>query len=159
MKELFGDSISYIYINDDKTIMVFLDLFGKLYAYHTYSDCCSDTWFDEIINPENLIREQVIGIEIMETKDIPVIRENHERHHECIENYGYKLKTCKGYTEIIYRNDSNGYYGGGCEYLPNAQLELKHEDTIRQHLLNKQPLNIRLDKNDKDWYEIKPFKK
>lgn len=31
---------------------------------------------------------------------------------ECDEAYGYKIFTDKGQADIIFRNSSNGYYGG-----------------------------------------------
>lgn len=33
--------------------------------------------------------------------------------------YGQKITTDKGYADIVYRNSSNEYYGGDCNYEPN----------------------------------------
>ena len=33
--------------------------------------------------------------------------------------YGVKIVTDKGRAEIVYRNSSNGYYGGAADYVDN----------------------------------------
>ena len=40
-----------------------------------------------------------------------------EHWQECDEAYGYKLTTDKGYADIVFRNSSNGNYGGSIELL------------------------------------------
>lgn len=74
----------------------------------TDADCCSETWFADIVGVKNLIGEHVIGIELL---DLPQPTDKRSRQEED-SAYGVRLKTKIGHCDIIYRNSSNGYYGG-----------------------------------------------
>lgn len=116
MKELFGQIIYSVLISDDKRYLVF-DLGLTQCVYLAHADCCSQSWFESINGVENLIREHVIGLEEIE---MPKPFEN--KDGDFITCYGYKLKTKKGYCDIEFRNESNGYYGGTCIYEPDAKV-------------------------------------
>jgi hypothetical protein len=123
MFELGGQVIDGLWINEDQSIILFqhgnLELAQKnpqwykvkFTGYKTDGDCCSETWFADIIGVKNLIRdrrEEVIGIEKL---DLPAPEDNRNRQ-DVDQAYGYRLKTKKGDCDIIFRNSSNGYYGG-----------------------------------------------
>jgi len=78
--------------------------------YGTEGDCCSVTWFSDVIAPQN-IRGQVV--ERVEALDLPNPTDERERSEED-RVYGHRFHTALGYCDIIYRNASNGYYGGSC---------------------------------------------
>lgn len=122
MIELFGQCIKHIYTDDDKEYLVFINNLDNFWTYYAEKDCCSYSWFESINNPENLIDARVIGIE---EKDEDYEEENFkEDSDEVIKIYGYTLKTYKGYTDIEFRNSSNGYYGGDCIFMHDAKLEM-----------------------------------
>ena len=77
----------------------------------TYSDCCSETWFADLIGVGNLLGQIVTGVEILE---LPPPQDERSRQ-ESDEAYGVRLKTALGHCDVIYRNSSNGYYGGSAE--------------------------------------------
>ena len=126
MKELFGKVISNIYLSDDSTEIVFRgqdELHqDKSWSYDAVGDCCSHSWIESIENPEHLIDSVIIGIEEKpETEDKSTVDDD----DECIRVYGYTLKTARGYTDIEFRNSSNGYYGGDLEYRPDWEVTFK----------------------------------
>ena len=109
MKELFEKYIRKIYMADDESFIILDVIRGKkLLKYETVADCCSETWFADIIGVENLIGEEVIGIIRLE---LPSPQDNRSRQ-DYDEAYGIRLQTKKGDCDFIYRNSSNGYYGG-----------------------------------------------
>ena len=59
---------------------------------------------------EALIDSIVLSVEDIEIESV----EDNRGRQEHDEFYGAKITTSKGYTDIVYRNSSNGYYGGGC---------------------------------------------
>jgi hypothetical protein len=121
MKEIFKQTISAIYIDEDSQYLVFIAKWGEPYwVYHASAECCSRSWFESINNPENLLCEEIIDIE--EKPDSETNGESCDRHDYFATVYGYTLKTNKGYTDIEFRNSSNGYYGGSCEFVPDAKL-------------------------------------
>jgi hypothetical protein len=44
--------------------------------------------------------------------------EDREKDYNVIRFYGYKIITDRGHCDIIFRNESNGYYGGYMMYTP-----------------------------------------
>ncbi len=109
MKELIGKKINSIQIDENQETLFFNTDDGVI-VYKTYGECCSDTWFADIIGVKALIGEIVnyvedISMDFYNTDD-GRCRQDYD------EAYGVKLKTSKGTTDIIYRNSSNGYYGG-----------------------------------------------
>lgn len=114
MRELFEREISNIYIDKDKQEAIKFKVssswpdHGKEFTYLTDGDCCSETWFADIIGLNNLRNSTVTGIEII---NMPSVDDGRTRQ-EYDEIYAYKLMTKEGVCEIIFRNSSNGYYGG-----------------------------------------------
>lgn len=111
MKELLGKRINKILVNSDQSVLIFDTNFGDV-AYETYGDCCSETWFADITGVAALLGGVVTTVEVV---DIEVVDDGRTRQEED-EFYGVKITTDKGYADIVYRNSSNGYYGGSADY-------------------------------------------
>lgn len=111
MQELVGKIITEVALSNDKEDIRFTDEQGNFYCYHAYADCCSESWFSDIIQLHDLLGNLVVEvIEKEEEKDLPGTRQDVDTL------YGYTLKTVQGYCDINFRNSSNGYYGGNCFY-------------------------------------------
>lgn len=116
MKELIGKNINRVLINADDTIIAF-DTNDGVVAYETYGDCCSSAWIESITGVEALIGQTVTGQETIEMP-VPPSREYKSDHYvDELRDYGEKLATAKGVIDIVYRNSSNGYYGGSLDLL------------------------------------------
>lgn len=105
---LVGRSISGVLVNHDQSILVFETDEGNL-SYETDGDCCSETWWADIIGFEAIIGGVVIAAESI---DLPEPEDDRTRQ-EYDQAYGLKITTTAGVCDIVYRNSSNGYYGGG----------------------------------------------
>lgn len=107
MKELVGKTILGISVNPIQSILAIETDQGNE-NYETYGGCCSETWFADITGVNALLGGTVISVEDMELPDNPDdrCRQEHDQF------YGVKIITNKGYADIVYRNSSNGYYGG-----------------------------------------------
>lgn len=113
MKELVGKTIVKLMIDkDEQQYLVFETTEGEL-AYIAYGDCCSESWFADIFSVGALVGSTVISVEEIE---MPSPEDNRTRQ-EYDEAYGYKFKTTKGYADVVFRNSSNGYYGGWLELI------------------------------------------
>ena len=54
--------------------------------------------------------------------------DSHTREHrDCVEVYGYTIETAHGRTDIIFRNISNGYYGGSLSDLAETTTAITIE--------------------------------
>jgi len=108
MKELIGKTIIGLRVNDDQSILTFDHHDGTNTSYETDGDCCSETWFADITGVCALLGGTVIDTENVAMESIDDGRTRQEED----QFYGVKLKTDKGLVDIVFRNSSNGYYGG-----------------------------------------------
>ena len=111
MIELIGKTVTHLRVNDDQSILAFAHPDGTSTAYQTDADCCSETWFADITGVSALI-----GATVTAADDVALNCTQDDRcRQESDEFYGVKLRTDKGYVDIVYRNSSNGYYGGSID--------------------------------------------
>ena len=109
MKELIGKKITGLRINEDQSVLVF-DTDQGAVGYETDGDCCSETWFADITGVVSMLGGTVQTVEEVSMEGYNV--EDGRTRQDSDEAYGYKLTTDKGYADIVFRNSSNGYYGG-----------------------------------------------
>lgn len=95
---------------------------GDTIMFVTDGDCCSETWFADIVGVCALLNEPIT---LAEEVDIADSGDNRTRQ-EYDRFYGFKLYTAKGCCDFIYRNSSNGYYGGDCEIFVNGLGEHRY---------------------------------
>jgi hypothetical protein len=110
MIELVGHKIIRVDIAEGENAIRFSTNAESL-IYQTYGDCCSETWFSEILGLDSLINHTVSGVEAL---TMPVYDDGNGRQ-EYDQFYGYRIDTEVGSCTIAFRNSSNGYYGGSCE--------------------------------------------
>lgn len=117
MKELIGKTVVGLKVDSDQSHLVFEHPDGSTTIYETYGDCCSETWFADITGVSALLGQEVLTAEEVE---LPAdIAQDARCRQEEDSFYGVKLTTAKGYIDIVYRNSSNGYYGGSIEIVHN----------------------------------------
>lgn len=126
---LLEQYVNGIYVSSDQSTL-YLDGRGGLvpcahWKIETEADCCSETWFADVLNPEALSYAYIIGVEIL---DLPNPEDSRTRQ-ESDSAYGFTLKTNKGVCTIIYRNSSNGYYCGDIRAVSYVEAPLPAELT------------------------------
>jgi hypothetical protein len=116
MNELIGTTILRLWVDDEQHLLIFETDRGDM-AYETYGDCCSETWFADIIGVKDLIGQRILAVEAIEMDSV----EDERTRQEQDEFYSVKLTTLRGYVDIIFRNSSNGYYGGNINHVNYAK--------------------------------------
>jgi len=76
-------------------------------------DCCSESWFADIHVSPGAFGSPLERVEWIELED-PTPNDGRSRQDED-QAYGFRLVTQAGQVEVIFRNSSNGYYGGWVE--------------------------------------------
>jgi len=122
MKTLTGHTIRAIHVERGEHRIIFETNSGRL-AYETEGDCCSETWFADIVGVSALLGGEV---RLVNSTGLPNVEDGRNRD-EVDEFYGVKITTDLGVADIIYRNSSNGYYGGSCGPSTNISLD----DTVK----------------------------
>ena len=95
----------------DRTKLLF-DTDAGFFVYEVEGDCCSSSWYSDLLNVEVLLGERMLSVAADGLPDGYAMPEDDEESGSYFQVYGYTLKTQYGACNIIFRNESNGYYGG-----------------------------------------------
>lgn len=117
MFELGEKVITGVKISEGEQYILFIPNYGECLLFEAIADCCSETWYSDIIGLHNLLNRLISGVEILK---MPQPQDDRSRQ-EYDEAYGFRLKTDKGHCDIIYRNSSNGFYGGWSEQVKDLK--------------------------------------
>ena len=108
MKDMLGKYVERVYVSDGENLLMFHN--GSVTTtYEACGECCSESWFADITGLDNLRGQTVVGVRIL---DVDLPEGDTRTRQESDQVYGYRLSTRKGDCDIIFRNSSNGYYGG-----------------------------------------------
>jgi hypothetical protein len=110
MQNLVGRKVRELFVSDAQSVLVFKLDDGEA-IYDCIGDCCSETWVADIVGVDRLLGQTVLKAEWMAVEAV----EDGRSRQESDDFYGIKLTTTRGYVDIVYRNSSNGYYGGWME--------------------------------------------
>lgn len=120
IKDLVGKTLTEVkIINGDEIIFTVDD--GSQYKMYHYQDCCEDVCIEDIIGD----LEDLVGTPILRAEEVsnyePTSKEDIDRTSGA-EEYGsctwtfYKLATIKGYVDIRWYGESNGYYSESVDF-------------------------------------------
>ena len=120
IKDLVGKTLTEIKNNDDRLIFIVDD--GTQYKMYHKQDCCESVSIEDI----NGDLEDLIGNPILLAEEVsnyePVSEEDKQKTKEANE-WGsctwtfYKLATIKGYVDIRWFGQSNGYYSESVNFI------------------------------------------
>lgn len=110
MKELEGKTVTGLAVSEDAHYLRF-DVKGEASLfYQAEADCCSETWFADIVGVQALLGQEVRAVIELELAGYDT--QDGRCKQDTDQAYGYQLQTAKGRVDIVFRNSSNGYYGG-----------------------------------------------
>jgi hypothetical protein len=110
VKELVGMRVSRLEVADGEQYLRFVGEDGRTVCYEAEGDCCSTTWFADILNPGFVVGHQVLSVEQLEMPEGDP--EDGRTRQESDQLYGFRITTLAGACDVVFRNSSNGYYGG-----------------------------------------------
>ena len=109
MELSIGDMVGRVFtsVTQDGESMVFENATERFSFFH-YQDCCESVTIDDIVGDlSDLVGEPLLIAEEV-SGEAPV--EFDELHHEVVEWTFYKFATRKGYVDVRWMGESNGYY-------------------------------------------------
>ena len=116
LEALIGHTITAIWMETNGSRAIFEIDDGDRMAFITEGDCCSSSWFNDVIGLPYLLGT------VQDVEQVPMTHHPDSTEDTQVDIYGYKITTDLGTCEIIYRNENNGYYGGWCEKNNNTSL-------------------------------------
>ncbi len=152
MKELVGKKVLKIEIDSERQWYLRFTTDDEVICYVTCSDCCSESWVYALTGLKSILgyssaKEIKEGDEFYSAEEVrqsvpvivkclPVIERQHEDDGKTRQNsdilYRYTLITTNyGFTDIEFRNSSNGYYGGSleiCDSIPSDVVMVEVRD-------------------------------
>lgn len=126
-KDLIGKTLTEIKNNGNELIFIVDD--GSKYKMYHSQDCCESVYIEDINGDLN----DLIGTPILLSEEAsnykPVLEKDKEKTKQACE-WGsctwtfYKLATIKGYVDIRWFGESNGYYSESVDFIKvGAELE------------------------------------
>ena len=110
LDRLVGRVVRAVFVNSDQSILA-LDVGDGVAAICADGDCCSETWFADIVGMDDLRGHAIVSAERIDVPDrFPQTNERTRQEED--EHYAIRLTTAAGTCVVVYRNSSNGYYGG-----------------------------------------------
>jgi hypothetical protein len=148
MKQLIGKTTVSIQVNEDQSLLKFITSEDEHTIYATDADCCSETWRADIIFTGYYGYSNKVFPFVVESEEYiqmpawadKIVNSDGRTRQESDAVYGHKLGTSEGIIEIIYRNSSNGYYGGSYDLVD-----------IENHYLAEQVNKAEWDSVTGDW--------
>lgn len=118
---LIDKTIQGIDIGPEEAALRFRIMGGDSVVWETEGDCCSESWWADGFSLNQLRGSTVKEVNTIEMPQLPAdggggyVKGTDERtRQEYDEVYGIEVVTTKGAAKLVFRNSSNGYYGGWC---------------------------------------------
>lgn len=119
ISELVGKTVVSIDKKDDE--LIFICATGEKYKMHHFQDCCECVSIDDICGDlDDLIETPILKAE--EVSNYEPLSEEDKQRTKDVEDWGsctwtfYKFATIKGYVDIRWFGESNGYYSESVDF-------------------------------------------
>jgi len=126
IKQLLGKTLTSVVKDKENTEIIFTVDDGTKYKMYHEQDCCESVSIEDINGDLN----DLIGTPIITAEEVsnyePTSEEDVKRTEEANE-YGsctwtfYKLATIKGYVDIRWFGESNGYYSERVDFIKSSK--------------------------------------
>lgn len=113
-----------VWVGEDEETLYLIYSDGTL-ALQTAGDCCSQSWWADVLGYHQLVNHRIASVTRL---DLPEPKDDRTRQ-EYDQAYGIELRTEAGAATLVFRNSSNGYYGGWVDEI--AEIERVPETARR----------------------------
>lgn len=124
--KLEGKTARSVWASEDQQSLAFLCDGEHGVRWDADGDCCSVSWFADIVGLRALIGATVSRVEEIDLETLGYRTDDGRGRQECDQAYGFKIITDKGWVDVIFRNSSNGYYGGSMSAGVFDQAQAEH---------------------------------
>lgn len=125
LNELIGKTFTKVDNEDNREIWFTCEDGSKYLMYHE-QDCCENVYVEDIVGDLNdLIGEPILNAEEVIYKDENPEGVDVSEFQECFTWTFYKLATIKGYVDIRWYGESNGYYSESVDLIEIGILKVK----------------------------------
>lgn len=98
-----------IWLSKDQKDLIMIFEEGQC-SLKAFGDCCSDSFWADINCANQIIGNKITKVETLRLPTPEGLNKYQEKF------YGVNIYTNNGICQMVFRNSSNGYYGGECEF-------------------------------------------
>ena len=130
-------AIQHSYGEEDnafRDLIKFVPYVGDSVVYVAFGDCCSITWISDVLGISSLIGGHVRDVRGDDSEQIT------EEDYDTIAHYSYQILTDKGECSLLYKNMSNGYYGGSLDFMDEEPKDVEWRSLTGDYSDNREHL-------------------
>lgn len=111
INDLIGKTFESVYVNHDNDEMYFIMESGRMYKFYHHQDCCEVVYIEDINgNLSDLENTPILLAE-------EFIHENVYAGFDSSTYTFYRFTTSKGYVDVRWCGESNGYYSESVDFM------------------------------------------
>lgn len=131
--ELIGKRVVGIHISDK--VLAFSIADRSIIAVEVSADCCSESWWSDAIDPVSSLCLPSQVVTAIEEPDLSQYNLNDGFGRQEVDSvYGLIVVVGNNRSTFLFRNSSNGYYGGWIRTI--------HLDSVPEQMTNIGPMNL-----------------
>ena len=111
MAQMLGKTFVKVTGSVDGDAMLFETAQGERFMFAHQQDCCENVRINDIVGD----LEDLVGEPLLISEEVKGATEPDEEHYESYSYTFYKFATHKGYVDVRWLGESNGYYSESVE--------------------------------------------
>ena len=111
MAHMLGKTFVHVTGSVGDTAMLFETANGERFMFAHQQDCCESVDINDIVGD----LQDLVGAPMLIAEEVSGATEPDEEHYESYSYTFYKFATRKGYVDVRWLGESNGYYSEGVD--------------------------------------------
>jgi hypothetical protein len=127
MAQMLGKTFVQVSGSVDGDEMLFETATGERFMFAHQQDCCETVRINDIVGD----LQDLVGEPILVAEEVKGATEPDEEHYESYSYTFYKFATRKGYVDVRWLGESNGYYSESVElFVEGVVVPGEHQPTL-----------------------------
>jgi len=127
MAQMLGKTFVQVTGSVDSDEMLFETATGERFMFAHQQDCCETVRINDIVGD----LQDLVGEPLLVAEEVQGATEPDEEHYESYTYTFYKFATRKGYVDVRWLGESNGYYSEGVDlFVEGVVVPGEHQPTL-----------------------------
>ena len=127
MAQMLGKTFVQVTGSVDSDEMLFETATGERFMFAHQQDCCETVRINDIVGD----LQDLVGEPLLVAEEVQGATEPDEEHYESYTYTFYKFATRKGYVDVRWLGESNGYYSESVElFVEGVAVPGEHQPTL-----------------------------